>query len=79
MRSLWIDLDEIIKRVDDNVLVPASIVNDNGKPNLNNSIADNGNDARLSAEITLITNERSYANHLSGGVFLLSLLVSLVH
>lgn len=32
--------------------MPASIVNDNGKPNLNNSIADNDNDGRVLVRIS---------------------------
>ncbi len=44
------------KRIDDWSNVPNSNVNDNGKPNLNNSDAENDNDARVLVriEVTLI-------------------------
>ena len=44
------------KRIDDWSNVPNSNVNDNGKPNLNNSNAENDNDARVLVriEVTLI-------------------------
>ncbi|CAK9251835.1 unnamed protein product [Sphagnum jensenii] len=39
------------KRIDGNLNVPNSNVNDNGKPNLNNSNAENDNDARVLVRI----------------------------
>ncbi|MEI7522496.1 MAG: hypothetical protein WCJ86_03440 [Candidatus Saccharibacteria bacterium] len=51
MRRRLTDPGEINKRIDDWSNVPNSYVNDNGKPNLNNSDADNDNDARVSVRI----------------------------
>lgn len=39
------------KRIDGNLNVPNSNVNDGGKPNVNNSNAENDNDARVLARI----------------------------
>ncbi len=51
MRQLWNEPSDIQKRIDDWSYVPNSNVNDDGKPNLNNSNAENDNDARVLVRI----------------------------
>lgn len=48
MRGWWNDPGKVYKRIDDWSKLPNSYVNDDGKPNLNNSDADNQNDGRVS-------------------------------
>lgn len=54
-------------RIDDWSNVPKSYVNDNGKPNLNNSNAENDNNARVLVRIKEVLFKRFCASHRFGG------------
>ena len=51
MRQLWNDPSDRQKRIDSILNVPNSNVNDDSEPNLNNSNAENDNDARVLVRI----------------------------
>lgn len=67
------------ERIDSWSNVPNSYVNDDGKPNLNNSNVQNDNNARLSVRFTELSMKRFYASRQSDGGLRLALLVFLVH
>ena len=59
--------------------MPNSNVNDDGKPNLNNSNARNDNNARVAVKFRELSRLHSYANHQFDGVLQLIWLGFLVH
>ena len=69
MRQLWNEPSDIQKRIDSWSNVPNSYVNDDGKPNLNNSNAENDNNARVLVRIKVVlSNTLTPAANLTAGV-----------
>lgn len=68
MRQLWNEPSDIQKRIDSWSNVPNSYVNDDGKPNLNNSNAENDNNARVLVRIkAVLRNTLTPAANLTAG------------
>ena len=68
MRRLWNDPSgKSHERIEGDLYVPNSYVNDDGKPNLNNSNARNDNHARVAVRYRRIFRIRFCAIHRSDG------------